>query len=43
LLALLVEIREKYKIEPGDYFEIEVSERNGELIMVTYKRLKPIV
>lgn len=41
-LTIPVEIIDRYKIKSGDVFEIEIHEKNGELIAITYKKMKVI-
>ncbi len=41
-LTIPVETIDRYKIKSGDVFEIEIQEKNGELIAITYKRMEVI-
>lgn len=41
-LTIPVELKEKYNIQAGDVFEIEIQERGGELVAIAYKKMKAI-
>jgi len=38
-LTIPAKVRREYKIEPGDFFELRVEERQGDVVLI-YRRLK---
>lgn len=41
-LTVPAKVREKYGIQAGDVFEIEIHEKGGQLTMIAYRRMKAV-